>query len=139
MREGDDDAFVGDEILDVDLAFRRHDLRAPFGSILALNVAQLLLDDFEDARLFGEDVEQVFDRLEQAIVFLLDALALEAGELIEAQVENVADLLFGETISPIDDPRLIADQDSDLLDGFARPRERHQLALWHHRGRANRE
>ena len=50
------------------------------------------------------------------IVFLLDAFALEAGELIEAQIENVADLLFGKPVLSLDNARLIADQDPDLLD-----------------------
>ena len=96
---------------------------------LLLDLAELSLDDLQDACFFGDDVEEVFDRFEQGVVFLLDALALEAGELIEAQVEDVADLLLGESILPFDNPSLIADQDSDLLDGFARPRERHQLCF----------
>ena len=37
----------------------------------------------------------------QRIVFALDALALEAGELVEAQVEDVADLLLGELVAAV--------------------------------------
>ena len=40
VREGDDDALVGDEILDGDLAFRGYDLRAPLSCHISLNVAR---------------------------------------------------------------------------------------------------
>ena len=40
------------------------------------------------ARLLREDVEQVLDRLEQRVVFALDLVAFQAGELVEAQVED---------------------------------------------------
>ena len=65
-------------------------------AVLSLNLAQLVLDDRQHALLLREDVQQVLDRLEQRVVFALDAVALEAGELVEAQVEDVADLLLGE-------------------------------------------
>ena len=37
----------------------------------------------------GEDVEQVFDRLDQLLVFAVDLVAFQAGQLIEAQIENL--------------------------------------------------
>ena len=40
VRERDDDTFVGDQILNGDLSFRRHDLGAAFGSVLLLDFAQ---------------------------------------------------------------------------------------------------
>ena len=125
VRKGDDDSLVGDEILNGNLAFGTYDLCAPFGGMLALDRPELSLDDLQDACFFGNDVGEVFNGFEQGVVLLFNTLALETGELIEAQVENVTNLLFGEAILPFDNASLIAHEDSDLLDGFARPRERH--------------
>ena len=103
VRERDDHAFIGDEVFDGDLAFRGDDLRAALAAVFLLNLAQLVRDDLQHALLLREDVHQVLDRLDELVVFALDAFALQAGELVEAQVEDVADLLLGELVVAIDD------------------------------------
>ena len=45
VREGDDDAFVGDQIFDRDFAFVRHDLGQARRGILFLDGLQFVLDD----------------------------------------------------------------------------------------------
>ena len=69
MGDADDGAFVGDQILHVDLAFVRHELGQPRRGIFVANLAQLFLDDGENARFFRQDVAQIFDRLDQLLVF----------------------------------------------------------------------
>ena len=61
MRERDDDALVGDKILDRHVAFVRHEVRAAWGGVLVLDGRQLVLDDGEHAFLAGEDVHQVLN------------------------------------------------------------------------------
>ena len=68
----------------------------------------------EDARFLREDVEQILDRLDQLLVFALDLLALQAGELIEAQIENLVRLVFAEGVTAVGQARFVADQDADL-------------------------
>ena len=81
-----------------------------------LDFAQLFFDDLENARFFREDVAQVFDRLDQLLVFVGDFVALEAGELIKAEIENLIRLVLAEGVTAIDEPRFVANQDADLFD-----------------------
>ena len=91
--------------------------------MLIANLAQLFLDDLEDARFLGQDVAQVLDGLDQLRVFLFDLFALEPGELIEPQIEDLVRLMFAERVTPIDQPRVVPDQDPDFLDLFPRELE----------------
>ena len=129
VRKGDDHTFVGDEVFDSHLALLRNDLCAARGGVFSLNLAEFILDDREDAFLAGENVHEVFDGGDEGIVFAFDAVALHAGELIEAEVEDVADLLLGEAVFAIHDAGVAADEDADLLDGFLGPTEGHELLL----------
>ena len=133
-------AFVGDEVFDADLAFRRR--RSACGArcrTFRCNLAQLVLDDRQHALLLREDVEQVLDRLEQLVVFALDLVALEAGELVEAEVEDVADLLLAEDVAAVGRARASSRMRMpSCFDDAARPGEREQLAPWLRRGRASR-
>ena len=56
--EGDDDAFVGDQIFNGNFAFVRHNLCAAWAAVFALDLAELVLDDFQDARFPGDDVQR---------------------------------------------------------------------------------
>ena len=75
--------------------------------MLVANLAQLFLDDLENARFFREDVAQVLDRLEQFAVFLRDLFALEPGQLIQAQLEDLVRLMFAERVTAIRQPRFV--------------------------------
>ena len=76
MRERDDDAFVGDEVFDGDLAFVRHEVGQARRGVLLLDRLQLGLDDRQHARFLGQDVEQVLDRFEQMPCIPLSTLSI---------------------------------------------------------------
>ena len=63
--EGDDDAFVGDEVFDGDFAFVGHQLGQARRGVFFLDVLQFGLDDGQDAGFLGQDVQQVLDAFEQ--------------------------------------------------------------------------
>ena len=109
-------SFIGDEILHVDLAFVGDQLGQARAGVFLLNLAQLLLDDLENTRFFREDVAQILDRLDQLLVFADDLLALEPGQLVEAQLENLIRLMFAESVATFCEARFVANQDADLLD-----------------------
>ncbi len=106
VRDADDAAFVGDEILHVDLAFVGHELGQARAGVLLPDLAQLFLDDLEDAHFLRQDVAQVLDRLDQLLVFVVDLVALEAGQLVEAQFEDLVRLVFAEGVAAIGQARL---------------------------------
>src|SRR5437763_16116085 len=78
--------------------------------------AQLLFDNRENALLFGQNVAQVLDRLDQLLVFVVDLLPLEAGQLIQAKIENLVRLVRTEGVTPIRQARGSANENADLLD-----------------------
>jgi len=63
---------VGDQVLDVDLAFGVRDLRAPLVAVAIADLDQLLLDQGEHAQLVAEDRAQLADPLERVGVVLAD-------------------------------------------------------------------
>jgi len=121
--ERDDHAVVGNEVFDGDLAFRRHDLCAAGAAEFFLEGAEFVLDDREDAFFLRDDVEEVLDRGNEGVVFALDAVAFESGELIEPEVHNVTDLFFGELVVSVHNAGFTADEDAELFHGFLRPGE----------------
>ena len=125
--DADDASLVGDQVLHVDLAFVGDELGQARRGVLVADFAQLFLDDLEDARFLREDVAQILDRLDQLAVFLRDLFALESGELIKAQVEDLVRLVFAEGVTAVDEPRFVADEDADFLDLFPGELEREQV------------
>ncbi len=115
VRDGDDHALVGDQVLDRDLAFVGHDLRAALIAVLVLDGVELLLDDREHAYLLRENVTEILDLLQQFLVLADDLVALQAGQLIEAQLEDGVDLLRADEIAAISHARLIVDADAVAL------------------------
>ena len=113
MREGDDDAFVGDQVFDGDLAFVGHELGQARRGVLLLDGLQLGLDDGHHARFLGQDVQQVLDPLEQLLVFGLDLVDFQAGQLVEAQFQDGVGLPFAERVAAVGQARLAADQNAD--------------------------
>ena len=88
LGDGDRHLLFGDEILEVDLALVRHDVGAAVVVVETPDLGKLGLDDAEDGVLVAEQRAQVADAGEQAGVLFLDLVALEAGELLEPQVED---------------------------------------------------
>ena len=115
VREGDDDALVGDEVLDRHLALVGDDLRAALVAVLVADGPQLFLDDGEHALLLGQDVDEVGDRGEQLAVLPGDLVALQAGQLVEAQLEDGGDLLGADDVAVVAQPRRGMDLDAEAL------------------------
>src|SRR5579884_1167877 len=115
VSNADDASFVGDQVLHVDLCFVRHDLSQPRRAEFVANFAQLLLDDLQNSLLLRQDVTEVFDRSDYLFVFLLDFFPFQAGQLIEAKVENFVGLLFAEGVAAFYEPRRAANDDADLF------------------------
>src|SRR5438132_7711394 len=95
--------------------------------MLIAQLAQLFLDDREYALLFGENVSQVLDRLDQVLVFVVDLVALETGQLIQTKIENLIRLVFTKRIAAIRQPRGIANKNANFLDLRFREFEREQF------------
>ena len=57
---------------------------------------QLVFDDAVDGLFVAEQLAQLLDAREQSAVLLFDLVALEAGELLQAQVEDGLRLRPGE-------------------------------------------
>src|SRR6266480_2042381 len=115
MRDADDAALVRDEVFDIDFGCLRNDFRQARRTVFVANFAQFLYDDSENALLFGENVSQILDGIDELLVLLIDLFALEAGQLIQAEIENVVGLLLAECIPPIGQARRIANQNPDLF------------------------
>ncbi len=117
----DNDPFIGNQILDVHLAFVRNNLRAARGGVLVLDELEFGLDHAQDAGFLRQNVQQVGDFFDQLGVFLTDFFTFQTGELIQAKLENRISLGLAECIPAIGQPRLAANEDSDFL--HLRPRE----------------
>ena len=61
-------------------------------------VAQLLLNQGEQLQLARENAAELFDERHQFAVFSLDLVALQAGELVEAEVEDGHGLALAESV-----------------------------------------
>ena len=86
------------------------------GAVLVADFAQFFFDDGEDALLFGENVAQIVDGLDELLVFVDDFLALESGQLIQTQVQDFVCLLFAERVAAIGEARRIANENAELFD-----------------------
>src|SRR6266513_1719792 len=108
VRDADNAALVRNEVFHIDLGLIRNDFRQPRRTILVADFAQFLFDDREDALLFGEDVAQVFNGLDELLVFLVDLLSLVTGKFIKPAIENLVGLLLAERITAIRQARGIS-------------------------------
>ena len=58
---------------------------------------------------------------------LVDLFALQTGELIQTQIENLVGLMFAEGVAAFDQARFVANQNADLLDLLSREFESEQF------------
>ena len=117
VRHRDDGGLVRDQIDAVDVAGDSLDASETWRGVLGFDDVQLVFDDGEHALLAGEDVEQVLDGGEDGVVFGFHLVTLHAGELIEAEFEDVIDLLVREDVASVLDARLAANEQAELLGG----------------------
>src|SRR5207253_3132837 len=88
VRDRDDHVLFDDEVLDREHPHLVDDLGPAGVGILLADRAQFLDDDLRYLALVGEDLAVVLDRAFGLAVFLEDLVALEAGEALQAHVED---------------------------------------------------
>ena len=101
MRDGDDHVLALDQVLVLDLAFLIDDHGAARRGEVLLHIGELVLDDALDARARAQDVEIVGDLGGELVELVLDLVAAERGEALQAQIEDRARLLVREPIGAV--------------------------------------
>ena len=92
----DDDIFLRDEVFDVDLGGVDRDLRAPLVAVLLAHGKKLVLDDFVDLSLVGENGFEPVDHLQDLLVLFLNLLAFQTRQTLQTKVEDRLRLLLAE-------------------------------------------
>ena len=77
--------------------------------------------------LFGQNVAEILDRIDQFLVLAVDLFSLQAGQLIKAKIKNLICLVLTKRIAALHKPRLITNLDADLLDLLFRKFEGEQF------------
>src|SRR4029453_15346907 len=97
-RDRDDHVLLGDQVFELEIPLGGHDLGAAVvaARVGVLDLEQLLADQTVDLGLPAENRPELADALLQVGVLVLDALALEPGEALEAEVEDRLRLDLGE-------------------------------------------
>ena len=88
--------------------------------VFFLDRLQLGLDDRQHARFLGQDIEQVVDASSSALYSALTLSDLQAGQLVEAQIQDGVGLRLAEGVAAVGQPRLVADEDADAARPAAR-------------------
>src|SRR5947199_8400983 len=89
--------------------------------------AQLFFDNRENALLLGKNVAQILNCLDQFLIFFVDLVPFETGQLIQTKIENLIGLVFAEGVAAFRQARGIADENADLLDLLFGKLEREEL------------
>ena len=97
VREGDDAVFFGDEVFKREVQVGIEDLGAAHVVELVFDVEQFFFDDGEQALRYLQDFEQGFDFVDDFLEFLDDFVLFEAGQAVQAQVEDGL-CLFGREV-----------------------------------------
>ena len=122
MTERHDVRLVGDQILNSDLASGCLDGRQARHPVLVLDGEKLFLDDGQHPNLAGDDVHEVPDVGQNAIILILDLALLQRCELVQAKFQNLVRLNVCEDVSVADNGRLPANQNSECHDRVDRER-----------------
>ncbi len=88
MRDGDDHILFGDQILDVEVPTGLHDLGAARVTVAAGHLCQLLLDDAGDPLRASQNLPQILDQCQRFPQVVLDLVALQSGELLQAHLQD---------------------------------------------------
>ena len=98
VADGDDHVLVGDQLLDGDLALVVDDLGAALVAELLSDLGELVVDHRHQAAVRGEDRLQAIDRGAERAELVVELLALEAGQALQAHVEDRLRLPLGERV-----------------------------------------
>src|SRR5438105_7442393 len=88
VADRDRHVFLGNQVLDAELALFGEDVRSPRVAVLLLNLPQLLDDDLHHEPVAREDRQQPFDQLHQLGELVENLLPFEAGQPLQLHVEN---------------------------------------------------
>ena len=88
VREGDDAVFFGNQVFEREVQVGVEDLGAAHVVELVFDVEQFFFDDGEQALRYLQDFEQGFDFVDDFLEFLDDFVLFEAGQAVQAQVED---------------------------------------------------
>ena len=88
VADRDRHVFLGDQILDAELALFGKDLGSARVAVLLLNRAQLVDDDLHHQAVAAEDGHQALDQLQQLGELGEDLLPLETGQALQLHVED---------------------------------------------------
>src|SRR5690606_15926958 len=80
--------FLGNQVGGGQVGVGRGDLGAAGIAVLGANLLQLLVDDFHQALGIGQDADQLADLVENFLVLAQQLLVLQAGQAVQAQVED---------------------------------------------------
>src|SRR4029077_6126885 len=116
MSNADDATLVRDQIFHVDLRLIGRDFRQACRAVFVANFPKLFFDNREDTLLFGQDVAEVFDGVEEFLVLLVDLFSLEPRQLIQPKIKDFISLMFAEGVAAICQAGFTANQYADLLD-----------------------
>ena len=92
--DGDHHFFFGDQVLERQLGFFLHDLRATLVLILVFDLGQFIADDLAHQRLAAQDRPQIFNLLQYLAILLDQLIALQLGEPLQAHLQNGVRLQF---------------------------------------------
>ncbi len=80
--------FIDDHVLDGDIFGPVDNLRAPLIAVFFLDLPQFLDDDFVNFFFVGENRAQFSDQFKRLAVLVHDLAALQAGQALQAQVQD---------------------------------------------------
>ena len=98
MRQGHHNVFLIDQVFDVDVRRVRRDFGTTRIVVLIADRFQLFTNDFHQTIRVGQDVHQLCDLHQQLFVLIKQFFMLEAGQFLQAQIQNSLCLLLGKEV-----------------------------------------
>jgi len=94
--KGDHARLIRNEVLNVNFALIDFELRTARFAVFGFDFGQIVFDNAVELFLVLEQIGQVGDQFLQLVVFGLNFFAFEAGQLVEAHIEDGFDLQLAE-------------------------------------------
>ncbi len=96
--DGDEAGLLGDEVLHAEVAGGFGKAGAAGCAVFVLDGPEFRLDDAEQLAFVLQDFAEAGDAFLEFVIFFLDLIALHAGKLVEAEVEDGVGLAVGEGV-----------------------------------------
>ena len=115
IAQSDDHAVIGNQVLDGNLPFVGKNRATAWCRVFLFNLKKLVLDDRQNTLFLGQDIEKVFNLLNDGIIFGFNLILLHRSELVKSQLKNGVHLSVSENILIPNDTRLAPNQDAQNL------------------------